>query len=239
MNTPQRGHDLEPPSIESCHVGMFGGSDNRTVAQKWFASRDELSLGGLVTIYEPVSDVVGNVDGVRLRRDGYAPFTCPETEVKCKKSGLRFVLATATPHGGAIYEYWLLRQIGILDCVTGKIEDAPWPALVGMPGWDLREIDCNPGLYYVTAQDDCDRPVFLLGPFARHLDAITRIAQTIKGAQALNGEGIWFKYGTVRWNGSAEECPTARLNDEALSCEEQKLLARSDGLDSTSDSPSP
>jgi hypothetical protein len=71
--------------------------------------------------------------------------------------------------------------------------------------------DPRPGSYFVTAVDG-SRVAWLLGPFDRHEDALSRVDDVRSACESLTaGESHWWAFGTARIDGDTAR--RGRLND--------------------------
>jgi hypothetical protein len=235
MKANAEGMALPPNQTQS---GSSSGGLVTARHARLYASAEELQRGRTVRLYEPVVTAPDQVREVVLQRDGLDPFVSRDVEVRRANSHC-FVDAAAAPGGQITYEYMLLREMGVLDCETRTFAPSPKTCFIGMTAWDRMEVDCEPGMYYVSARNDSGNTAYLLGPFEKHIDALARVRQASLCAINLNPIATWFRYGTVRWNGTVDDAPRAKLNDHILSRAEMELLVQPDRAPPTDDSPSP
>ncbi len=88
----------------------------------------------------------------------------------------------------------------------------------------LQEPDPRPGRYYVTVRDG-KQVGYLLGPFARHVDALVCVDTARKLAIAGDPKAHFYGFGTARLADDVAEAdaPVGVFN-EALGDEEVRLL---------------
>lgn len=190
-----------------------------------YAQGDELTNGMSITLYRPAVINPGQptVDQVELRRDGIRPFHDAGRKIAWR-AGIPYVDAMSAPGNQSTYTYMLLEEVGKVDRETLRFSPVGPGArkFFGMTQWDRYAVDQKPGRYFVTARNEAGKTACLLGPFARHIEALVMVDRARNLVPEKFGpDAWWLSYGTVRVDMSQPNDPVrGKLNDDLLSPEQ-------------------
>lgn len=172
-----------------------------------------------ISLYEAIGDVDPSLATITIHRPPNAPCVVGAYDVT-QENGCVMVGAQAAPGSQVRYQFQLLKEIAAFDRASGAITAFRNGAAFGVLPADLLEVSPDPGLYYVTAQNDDGKTAFLLGPFERHIDALLLVGRVSKHVRDMLPEAAWYRFGTSRTVDRLE----ARLNAEILTPDERTLL---------------
>lgn len=200
--------------------------------KKLFLTDSDLQPGkASLSLYEAAADVDPSLVAITIHRPPNNP--CVVSVRSLVREGDSFVAeAQAGPGSQVWYRFALLKEIAAFDRASGQITPFRNGAMFGILPADSLEVSPDPGLYYVTAQNDDGKTAFLLGPFARHIDALLRVARASMHLRNALPAAAWYRFGTSRIAGPAER-QEGRLNVEVLTADELALLVPSAEQDAT------